>query len=867
MYKITSFKSKSTKLKTPISPFDDLSFVFETHEVNENQLLHILVNDFILNIPLDIQEPLRTRRKKSILKDKVLEDINYLILDIDKIKTLDDRNRVINYFSKFKCILMESKSYNGIDNFNLKGFLFCDLKVQEAKFALSYLHNDLIDICDVDEATGRIGSLNAPIGKLNVILNSNGNILTFQDVDVRQKSKSDIKIVIKEDENTTSVQELCLSIFQNMGFTALRENEDSSISFKHVSETKTPGGYFWFKSSPFTMHHFNKSKNINIFNEVRKLPKFKELTKQNLDYDKKLVQEFNNFEVISVNQKFLKVDDFLESKIRTFLERNDGLFAIRSPMGTGKSTVISDIIQEAHEQDMRVLIITNRISVAEDFGKKYNLKIYNKDKYQIGDSLICQFDSLHKYNIQYFDLVIIDEFISVLLHSRNAMSSSPINISKMFASLKKKLVIADAFLTGYELNILRCKKENCFLLDNTFRDGTKVNLFENFNYFILKILETAKKEKITISSTSLSVIKALQLLLSKHGIKVVTLTSETPEGSKELVYKYFEDENNTKWDCLIYSPTLTVGVSNLNNVKKHFHYDSSITCDCISSLQMLKRTRKVEEINIFIKERTDYLKTSYESLRDDYLSNVGKSFDYNFIFSINDYGEPVISKLGKKIIQLDVLKNILEYNHREAFLWLLKYHFKDKVQVVENTFSQNILFKYQKDTKLNSDNLVRNCIEQFLELNDIEYSEIDVNDFKIYEKLIESSKDLDCDDKTKVEILKLNVADKAFIKKCRMFKYFHDYSAGILTKDFIQNKISNLIMKNTDSCLMEFLVKLVQINPSNFSFEYIGKLDSKLKCLLTKCGYKVYNDEISTLGIRKFECNREVKKYFNYINY
>ena len=36
-----------------------------------------------------------------------------------------------------------------------------------------------------------------------------------------------------------------------------------------------------------------------------------------------------------------------------------------------------------------------------------------------------------------------------------------VNISKMFASLKKKLVIADAFLTGYELNILRCKKENC----------------------------------------------------------------------------------------------------------------------------------------------------------------------------------------------------------------------------------------------------------------------------------------------------------------------------------------------------------------------------------------------------------------------
>ena len=169
---------------------------------------------------------------------------------------------------------------------------------------------------------------------------------------------------------------------------------------------------------------------------------------------------------MQVNEAFFKVTSEIHKKIDQFLNSSNGLFAIRSPMGTGKSNIIKHIIEECHNLDMKVLVVTNRISVAKDFAKKYNIKLYNQDKYEIGDSLICQYDSLWKYNIRFFDIVIMDEFISLLLHSRNNLNNSIIDLPKFFGCFQKKLVIADAFLTGYENFVLEHKDSNVHLLDN-----------------------------------------------------------------------------------------------------------------------------------------------------------------------------------------------------------------------------------------------------------------------------------------------------------------------------------------------------------------------------------------------------------------
>jgi hypothetical protein len=60
--KITIFTAKKTKSKTPLSPYDDNTFVFETYEATSNaQMYTVLVSHFILNIPLaKIEKPTRT---------------------------------------------------------------------------------------------------------------------------------------------------------------------------------------------------------------------------------------------------------------------------------------------------------------------------------------------------------------------------------------------------------------------------------------------------------------------------------------------------------------------------------------------------------------------------------------------------------------------------------------------------------------------------------------------------------------------------------------------------------------------------------------------------------------------------------------
>ena len=51
MYKITKFTSKKTSGKRAISPYDDLTFDFETLNINTKEdLFRVLVNEFVLNI-------------------------------------------------------------------------------------------------------------------------------------------------------------------------------------------------------------------------------------------------------------------------------------------------------------------------------------------------------------------------------------------------------------------------------------------------------------------------------------------------------------------------------------------------------------------------------------------------------------------------------------------------------------------------------------------------------------------------------------------------------------------------------------------------------------------------------------------------
>lgn len=870
---ITYFEAKPTKTKKAFSPFDDNTFVFKTINTdNPKEMLHIMSKEFTLNVPITETE-IRTYRRKENLIKYYPKSINHIIIDCDHVDTKENQYNILKFFKKYKCIIGESRSCNNIDNFNLKGILFIEpTTVSDLKHLAQQLHEELIDYCDFDLAVGRMATCNAPIGKIVIRLESNGKLYKL----VYRNTKRNSDIVIKDLKdvdltNVDTIEKLCLTVFKSIGFEPLEYN-GKSIIFQHHSEVKSKGGFAWYKDSPYMMYHFNESRNVNIYSEVSKMPLAKELLKNNINYTDALTNFNTNTDVLHINQRFIELSSEIKSKIENFLEAKDGLFSIRSPMGTAKSKIIEEIIEQASNMDMRVLICSNRISVAKDYAIKYNIKLYNRDKYNINDSIIVQYDSLYKYNIRDFDLVIFDEFVSLLFHARNNISNSSLNIARFFACFNKKLIIADAFLCGYENCLLTNKKENVHMISNEYRDNTELYEYLDFNAFVHSIRIHAQKHKITISSTSISVIKALKKFLTKFNLKVITLTSETPQVSKDLIYNEFTKNECTKWDVLIFSPTLTVGVSNMNDIDYHFHYDVSVSCDVISSLQMIKRTRKTKEIHYYIKNKINYVKTSFESIKDEYIQNLGKMVELNHLFEMNDYGEPRLSKNGKKAVQIDLLRNLLEYNHKNAFKFLLKFQFSKEPNIVRDVYSTNVLAPYLKEVKQEREEELENALAEFLSLFDIEDNE-EYHDGCIFDVFKEyMSKIKDDAPKEIIEFaLRNEIKKRGFIETARRYKILKDYCTDKISLIDIQEQISNSLKGDLDGVkfwndvintlkdLEDKDILLPKITPKDFNSKI------KIKNILTNVGYKMYNTEIHDLCERYYEPNRDIIKILEYL--
>lgn len=878
---ITVFTSSNKTQKNPISPYDDKTFVFETFVAKSNlEMYSSMCLNFILNIPILITKPTRMLRQKSILEEFYNKTVTYFILDIDDVKSEFNKQIILEYFKNYKVILGESRSYDGFNNFNMKGILFTeDINLSELKHAISVLAHELKPYCTIDESASRKATLNAPILKNKVFLNNEDGVrYKF----VKQESIEKINNIKKEyigdcieiniDDlkviQADTLEKFCLKIFQNMGFHAIKNNINGSITFKHPTERKTPGGYFWFSTSPYTMHHFSTLKTINIYDTVRKLDAGKDLLRRDINYTDKLLDFNVDSDILKINEKIIILDEPKIDKIQKFLHAKNGLLSIRSPMGTGKSTIINQIIKDCHEIDMKVLIITNRISVAQDFARKYSIKLYNADKYEIGDSLVVQFDSLWKYNIKFFDIVIMDEFISLMTHSRNNLNNNSFNIAKFFGCFQKKLVIADAFLTGYE-NFLLNKETNIHLIDNDYRDDTQLYSYTSQNYFILNLLLHAEKgHKFTVSSTSIAFINSLNKLLTAKGLKVITLTADTPESTKKLIYELFEQSEHDKWDILIFSPTLTVGVSNMNNNYYHFHYDTSSSTDVISSLQMIKRTRKAKEIHMFIKEKLNYLKTNYNEIRDEYMNNIGKHVEQNYLFEIDDYGEPRLSDIGKKALKIDTFKNILEYNHKEAFMFMSKYHFFKNPIILDNVWSSDVLARYKKELKDEKEESTKNAIEQFFLLSDIDKSNIilDKDADKLLKNIIMLEEYIIADKETKSKILNICTRDNTFIQKCKYYNVLKQYTEKNYNSVDIKRLISTSIMRNSQEDI-QFYNAVLEFGQIQLQNEYVlNTVNKKTRFILDCVGYVLESkDNYNNVGLRTLKIPDNILSFYKFI--
>ena len=461
------------------------------------------------------------------------------------------------------------------------------------------------------------------------------------------------------------------------GFTFL-ENQGASTKVSLNGDDE----YYWFSDYPYKIHHRSKWKSADAFKEITKLPEHKSLwqNKCATDLDDLLTRDCKGSFQINVDTQDLTAH---ESDVTDFLN-NYQFLKISSPMATRKSNIIEEVVKQAKDDGKSVLFITNRVSLSLDIAEKYNkygLSHYQTRDYKKGDSLVVQFDSLYRYSGDFdaFDIVILDEVTSLMLYmSRSYKGKEKIhakNIYSFFDLRNKKFVIADSFMIDFPF------KGRTLGIYNHFRESLHVTDYEDKKQFTNKVFELIEttvinKKLISVSSNEKGYLIGVQDELLSKGYRVLLLTADTED--KEEIYKVLE-QSTIPYDAILFSPTLTVGVSIFSNVEHHFHYDTSGTVSVIDSIQMTRRSRESKNVHLFIRGRS--------SFKDVRIKEVERRLDAHYQ-SFDRWGEfQGITEAGKFLASIKQIRNILDNTHKYAFKSLLCYQFKS-IDIDETVFKE-----------------------------------------------------------------------------------------------------------------------------------------------------------------------------------
>ncbi len=340
--------------------------------------------------------------------------------------------------------------------------------------------------------------------------------------------------------------------------------------------------------------------------------------------------------------KYINLDQLEKS-----ISPGENMVVLKSPYGTGKTTMIKEIVNRAISKNpnSRIIFLVMRQSLARsielDFESlgfiNYLAKIHKQDTID-GDNtsiitnyqaikkeidhttnrVIISLDSLPRINnysyesqinINPYDIVICDEFCSLLSHFSYKQMNSKEFIYKLFYKIIKSARKTSYFLDGDISN-----REIGFL--ENYLDYTGVPIFNkskgnSFNvtitydedYYLKEIVDDLiNGRNVCVIAMSSGFCDKLEAFLLKYGFTISSIFKITGKSSDI-------DKNNLKnvntlftlYRIVIFSPTITVGVD-FN--QEHFHKIYGQICfESVSPReywQMLARIRKVKDPNILI---------------------------------------------------------------------------------------------------------------------------------------------------------------------------------------------------------------------------------------------------------------------------
>nr|QOI90618.1 hypothetical protein HWQ62_00487 [Pyramimonas orientalis virus] len=428
-----------------------------------------------------------------------------------------------------------------------------------------------------------------------------------------------------------------------------------------------------------------------------------------------------------------------EDTMRSYNMSND-IIVVKANPGTGKTVQLKKEI-EKYPKDCRICVVSYNVVLCNKYHEMFNdgFKLYNEESNCDVDRIIICLDSLYRINDCEYDVLIIDEALSVLSHFDSSVMKRSQMVMNTLTSLminSEKIIFLDAnadekLVTDTVKWIEKKKKTKAYYINNEYVRPTnrKFILMEerDVNKQISFVIEKLMlKKKIVVPVSSKDIAEKLELAVSTciSNLKIKKYDSESSR--MEL---YLDSKNpNEAWkdlDLLIYTPTIGAGVS---FEEEHFDicvgiFESSMNhASVYTCYQQLFRVRRLKDGEMFVFLNVyNYSNLSIEEKRVEYMMNteLNKMRKYCLNMDMRELNiETGKICYDKKKLSFPIIRNIILMKNRSLMYFesiFEKLMSDNNIPVIKNTYLElNKMDDVEEIIKTDGHNLVRDeFVEKF----------------------------------------------------------------------------------------------------------------------------------------------------------
>lgn len=467
----------------------------------------------------------------------------------------------------------------------------------------------------------------------------------------------------------------------------------------------------------------------------------------------KMLEKLEEIKPVDYNKLDVKYKSYYNSKYAELPEFIDGdVLYINSPCMSGKTNLIRDFLEEYANGESIIFLTTQRLfsQNMQDRFASLGFINYLDPKFQ-GDEkrVICSIYSLHRLKNTY-DYVIIDEYETLVLSGISNISklghqsNHKINFNTLIKLIQEShlCVCMDAYVSQYGINFMSCLGKDIHLHFNEYK--THINdkvIFTEHNDFIAKMAESLYGGKNVVFASGYKkqsndvVNRVMALLKEKYDFEINELSVlqyNSDLDKSEMSDSILDIDNTWKVNLLIYSPSITAGISFEQQHFDEVFYLMNPNNGHIPALQALYRVRDIKEKTYYItysRCKRNYFNEDYMRLKFEYLLNYDTYFTKD-----QEY-----KKLSKNQTN-DVLINSMKYfgyscsQFYELFVGQLKYN-ESKIQFgINEDFEEDEEFLKEHNKMLNKctkyyDEITQHLRESY-QLEPQDFIAINDDDFK-----------------------------------------------------------------------------------------------------------------------------------------